>query len=295
MVHRDIKPSNILVSLDGKQVKLVDLGLARLQEPIQEGANRVTQEGLVIGTPDFLAPEQARNPAGVDIRADIYALGATLFYILTAKVPYEGANATEKLLKHCTDPPPSLMRFRPDAHPHLDGSFSGAWRSARKTVRKLRCNWRRRCSHSGLPPPGGTGRSCRAPGADAGTAAASRSRSTPILPTIPIRAARFLQLRLSNRMTPRSDSTPGPGRLPHTGLSFLRLASLLLAGSSELCSIFAPFGQVPLPPVESFTNSVDLKMVRIDGGTFKMGSPAGEPGRLNRCRGNRTTNRPNIR
>ena len=71
MVHRDIKPSNILVSRDGKQVKLVDLGLARLHEPSSEGANRVTQEGFVIGTPDFLAPEQARNPAGVDIRADI--------------------------------------------------------------------------------------------------------------------------------------------------------------------------------------------------------------------------------
>ena len=70
-----------------------------LHEPVVEGANRVTQEGFVIGTPDFLSPEQARNPAAVDIRADVYALGATLFYILTAKVPYEGANATEKMLR----------------------------------------------------------------------------------------------------------------------------------------------------------------------------------------------------
>src|SRR5207253_3220710 len=69
MVHRDIKPSNVLVTRDGRQVKLVDLGLARLEEP-PGGADghRITQEGFVIGTPDFLAPEQARNPTGVDIR-----------------------------------------------------------------------------------------------------------------------------------------------------------------------------------------------------------------------------------
>jgi serine/threonine protein kinase/formylglycine-generating enzyme required for sulfatase activity len=120
LVHRDIKPSNILISRDGRQVKLVDLGLARLQEPGGEAANRVTQEGFVIGTPDFLSPEQARNPGAVDIRADIYALAGTLFYILTGKVPYEGATPTEKLLKHCTDPPPDLRPHRPDAPPALD-------------------------------------------------------------------------------------------------------------------------------------------------------------------------------
>ena len=114
LVHRDIKPSNILVGRDGKTVKLVDLGLARLEEPDKDGA-RVTQEGYVIGTPDFLAPEQARDPGSVDIRADIYALGATLFYILTGRVPFEGATPTEKLLKHCTEPPPPLRPHRPDA------------------------------------------------------------------------------------------------------------------------------------------------------------------------------------
>ncbi|HEX4610387.1 MAG TPA: serine/threonine-protein kinase, partial [Urbifossiella sp.] len=119
LVHRDIKPSNILVGKDGKTVKLVDLGLARLDEPQTDEA-RVTQEGYVIGTPDFLAPEQARDPGAVDIRADIYALGATLFYILTGKVPFAGANPTEKLLKHCTEPPPALRPHRPDAPPQLE-------------------------------------------------------------------------------------------------------------------------------------------------------------------------------
>ncbi|MBY0513282.1 MAG: serine/threonine protein kinase, partial [Gemmataceae bacterium] len=120
MVHRDIKPSNILASRDGRTVKLVDLGLARLDDPVGEGGNRLTQEGFVIGTPDFLAPEQARDPGSVDIRADIYALGATLFYILTGKVPFEGATPTEKLLKHHTEPPPRLLPLRPDAPPELE-------------------------------------------------------------------------------------------------------------------------------------------------------------------------------
>ncbi|MBA4188551.1 MAG: hypothetical protein C0467_11145 [Planctomycetaceae bacterium] len=119
LVHRDIKPSNIIVSGNGLVVKLVDLGLARLMDNEfaagAEDGHRITQEGFVIGTPDFLAPEQARNPMAVDIRADIYALGGTLYYILTGKVPYEGATPTEKLLKHCTDPPPGLLLQRMDA------------------------------------------------------------------------------------------------------------------------------------------------------------------------------------
>ena len=123
MVHRDIKPSNLLYTPRG-QVKVLDLGLAMLHAaeiPGGENAHRVTQEGFVLGTPDFLAPEQAQNPMGVDIRADIYALGATLFYILSGKVPFEGANPTEKLLKHVTHPAPSILTHRPDVPPQLDG------------------------------------------------------------------------------------------------------------------------------------------------------------------------------
>jgi len=122
LVHRDVKPSNLLLTPRG-QVKVLDLGLALLQEPSYAGgevANRVTQDGFVLGTPDFLAPEQAQNPTGVDIRADVYALGATLYYLVTARVPYEGANPTEKLLKHVTEPPPSLRKYLPDAPPQLD-------------------------------------------------------------------------------------------------------------------------------------------------------------------------------
>ncbi|MGL4423380.1 MAG: serine/threonine protein kinase, partial [Gemmataceae bacterium] len=107
MVHRDVKPSNLFVSKTG-QVKLLDLGLALLNETSNDEIGRLTQDGYVIGTPDFLSPEQARNPQTVDIRADIYALGCTLYYILTGRVPYDSAQPAEKLIRHCTEPPPVL-------------------------------------------------------------------------------------------------------------------------------------------------------------------------------------------
>ena len=132
LVHRDVKPSNLLLTPRG-QVKVLDLGLAMLHEPTYAGgenANRVTQQGFVLGTPDFLAPEQAQNPTGVDIRADVYALGATLFYLLTGRVPYEGATPTEKLLKHVTEPPPSLLKYLPGAPPQLDRMI--AWIMAKR-------------------------------------------------------------------------------------------------------------------------------------------------------------------
>ncbi|MGL6097348.1 MAG: serine/threonine-protein kinase, partial [Fimbriiglobus sp.] len=106
LVHRDVKPSNLLVTTKG-QVKVLDLGLAMLKDSAaaaEDGANRVTQDGLLVGTPDFLAPEQAQNPTGVDARADVYSLGATLFYLITGRVPFEGATPTDKLLKHITEP-----------------------------------------------------------------------------------------------------------------------------------------------------------------------------------------------
>jgi eukaryotic-like serine/threonine-protein kinase len=261
MVHRDIKPSNILVSRDGKQVKLVDLGLARLQEPIQEGANRVTQEGFVIGTPDFLAPEQARNPAGVDIRADLYALGATLFYILTGKVPYEGANATEKLLKHCTEPPPALLPLRPNAPPQLEAVIH--WCMAKRPEDRPQSPQQLANALQAFSPPGPGG--------------AGQGRLPPALPAINSRSSS----QLFKLPAQRNDDDPIRRRaragFPYA-LVLISVGSLLLIGILGY-SAYRAFQPKSLPPVDSFTNSVDMKMVKIEGGTFEMGSPANEQGR----------------
>lgn len=126
MVHRDIKPSNILVQRRGLQenspglIKISDFGLARLHSPElsaeepHHAGTILTQANTVMGTPDFLSPEQARDLHRADIRSDLYSLGCTFFYLLTGQVPFAGGNAVEKLIRHSTELPPALAEFRSD-------------------------------------------------------------------------------------------------------------------------------------------------------------------------------------
>jgi len=105
-VHRDIKPANLMVSKDGT-VKVLDMGLAR---SLTDGGDRVTEvldEGAVVGTADFISPEQATNQPGVDIRADIYSLGASLFALITGQPPFTGSTS-QVLMQHQLKPAPSL-------------------------------------------------------------------------------------------------------------------------------------------------------------------------------------------
>jgi WD40 repeat protein/serine/threonine protein kinase len=131
LVHRDIKPGNLLLAREpGKDgapvVKLLDLGLARVNFPDTDDANTLTCEGEVVGTPDFLAPEQARNAHRADIRADVYSLGCTLFFLLTGRAPFAGGTLTEKLLKHHWDAPPPIESVRPGVSPHISAVIARA-------------------------------------------------------------------------------------------------------------------------------------------------------------------------
>jgi serine/threonine-protein kinase len=124
MVHRDIKPANILIQQTGEGksaqvvVKVSDFGLARLQEtsaPDDEGMGTIlTKENTVMGTPDFLSPEQARSLHKVDIRSDLYSLGCTFYFLLTGKVPFPGGTTLEKLIRHSTETPPPVQQLRPE-------------------------------------------------------------------------------------------------------------------------------------------------------------------------------------
>jgi len=112
MVHRDIKPGNLLLATDGA-IKIADFGLARF---VSETASmdRLTASGAVVGTPDYVAPEQALHSQAADIRADIYSLGCTLYHLLAGKPPFSGGSALQKLICHQERPVPPLAPIRPD-------------------------------------------------------------------------------------------------------------------------------------------------------------------------------------
>jgi eukaryotic-like serine/threonine-protein kinase len=97
VVHRDIKPSNIIITPKGRS-KLVDLGLARKNGSESQG--ELTLPGSTLGTFDYIAPEQAKDPRSVDVRSDIYSLGCTMFHMLCGEVPYPDGTVLQKLLDH---------------------------------------------------------------------------------------------------------------------------------------------------------------------------------------------------
>ncbi|QVL32545.1 serine/threonine protein kinase [Telmatocola sphagniphila] len=154
LVHRDIKPSNILVTQKNNAsakrssanlrrptlvtmrdrdlnfrrsttdsssnnwgtIKILDMGLARLNETIEDktGHTPLTRAGALLGTPDFISPEQARDASSVDIRSDLYSLGCTFYYILTGRPPFPGGTDVQKILRHQTDTPVPLEEMRPN-------------------------------------------------------------------------------------------------------------------------------------------------------------------------------------
>jgi serine/threonine-protein kinase len=87
------------------------MGLARAEsQNLGDSVNRITQDGLVVGTPDYLSPEQARNPSLADTRSDIYSLGCTFYFLLTGEPPFVGGTPTEKLVRHATEKFPMPKR-----------------------------------------------------------------------------------------------------------------------------------------------------------------------------------------
>jgi serine/threonine protein kinase len=115
LVHRDVKPSNLLLMRDRPVIKLLDLGLARHETASISATvpGELTREGVMLGTPDYMAPEQAVDPRRADIRADVYSLGCTLYYLLAARPPFPEGTLTQKLLWHQQAEPPRIEDLRP--------------------------------------------------------------------------------------------------------------------------------------------------------------------------------------
>ncbi|MCX6910320.1 MAG: serine/threonine-protein kinase, partial [Verrucomicrobia bacterium] len=110
LLHRDIKPDNIFLS-KASEVKLGGFGCAR--STACEG-DRITQAGEQLGTPYYISPEQVRGDTNVDLRADIYSLGGTLYHMLSGQPPYDGPNSAAVMMKHATEPTPAILKVFPE-------------------------------------------------------------------------------------------------------------------------------------------------------------------------------------
>jgi serine/threonine protein kinase len=123
LIHRDIKPANLLLDVSGA-VKILDMGLARLEDAeAEEGAGRLTLQMQLLGTPHYMAPEQAVDPRGADARADIYSLGCTWFYLLAGRAPYPRESKIDALMAHRDEPIPSLRALRDEVPLEIDAVF----------------------------------------------------------------------------------------------------------------------------------------------------------------------------
>jgi len=122
LVHRDVKPQNVLLN-DNGQAKVTDFGIARSLDV--QGGGGLTQTGTVMGTSDYIAPEQARG-SRVDAQSDIYSLGTVLYELLTGEVPFSGDNFVAVAMQHINQPPPSARERRPELSPCVDAAIRRA-------------------------------------------------------------------------------------------------------------------------------------------------------------------------
>jgi serine/threonine protein kinase len=116
LVHRDIKPHNLVQVKGTSTIKILDFGLARLHGHAEgdKPSAALTAEGAMIGTANYIAPEQARDARKVDIRADIYSLGCTAYHFLTGDAPFPGGSTMQKIFNHLNKMPPAVNVIRPE-------------------------------------------------------------------------------------------------------------------------------------------------------------------------------------
>jgi serine/threonine protein kinase len=113
LIHRDLKPSNIMITPNG-HAKVLDLGLALMEgEDLPEDKSILGGQGYIVGTMDYIAPEQVADPTGVDFRADLYSLGCSIYFTLTGQPPFPGGTSQQKIKRHLNEWPALISELNP--------------------------------------------------------------------------------------------------------------------------------------------------------------------------------------
>ncbi len=122
VVHRDLKSDNIMLSQTngGDWAKVLDFGIAKIQQPEGARDHDITAPNLVIGTPQYMSPEQCSQTGPIDARSDVYSLGVIIYEMLSGRVPFTGESPTVIMMKQVQDPPPSILDARPDLPASVD-------------------------------------------------------------------------------------------------------------------------------------------------------------------------------
>ena len=284
IVHRDIKPANILVTPKGV-VKVLDMGLARFEHggPSGQALTTLTSEGLVMGTPDYISPEQAEGTRTADTRADIYSLGCTLYHMLTGSVPFPQGTATQKLVQHVTHRPPPVTELAPSVPPELgqvlakmmaknpDDRYQTPAEVAQDLLPWVSPSTATRVS--GATP---AGRPCAGP---------SVSQTTPPAPpgrTVTASDAPGADQDMGEPTLATPDSAtvaPGPmaalQRLPKWAWGMAGAGTIVVAAFLLWPSTSPPTSGA-VEPRRTLANSIGMTLVYIEPGTFVMGAPSGE-------------------
>jgi serine/threonine protein kinase len=138
LIHRDLKPSNLLIT-PNDHAKVLDLGLALIQGELATDRAVVGGQGYVVGTMDYIAPEQVDDAAKVDARSDIYSLGCVLYFALTGRPPFPGGDTRQKITRHRTEEPTPIRELNP-AVPPAFAAFLGRMMSKSPVERPASCD-----------------------------------------------------------------------------------------------------------------------------------------------------------
>lgn len=261
LIHRDIKPANLLVDRN-QVVKVLDLGLARVSED-EHASLTLKYDENVLGTADYLAPEQARDSHSVDARADIYGLGCSLYFLLTGHPPFTEGTLAQRLMQHQTTPPPSILKERPDAPTDLLAICAKMMAKKpadrQQTAAEVADDLTAWLRAHGFPADSASGSSSsgRLPGKDS-SPGARKAEPKPR----PLRDSSQIHLR---RTEPASRKTLGGSSSSSQRLPTLRDSGEKLAGSSELSlvpdeqSVIARAQPTLRPPAEETARREPLK------------------------------------